>query len=129
MAKLQVSECFVQNSLDAVRIFGAAGYAEETGLERDLRDSVGGVIFSGTNDIQRNIIAQQLASATETRPDRPCPDRSTPCIERAYQVELVLFRLRSDRGNIGCPCLRRTSIRRRPRLPRGRPGIPLPCSG
>jgi alkylation response protein AidB-like acyl-CoA dehydrogenase len=35
----------------------------ETGLERDLRDSVGGVIFSGTNDIQRNIIAQQLRLA------------------------------------------------------------------
>lgn len=63
MAKLQVSESFVQNSLDAVRIFGAAGYAEETGLERELRDSVGGVIFSGTNDIQRNIIAQHLRLA------------------------------------------------------------------
>jgi alkylation response protein AidB-like acyl-CoA dehydrogenase len=60
MAKLHVSECFVQNSLDAVRLFGAAGYATETGLERDLRDSVGSVIFSGTNDIQRNIIAQAL---------------------------------------------------------------------
>ena len=60
MAKLHVSECFVQNSLDAIRIFGASGYVEETGLERDLRDSVGSVIFSGTNDIQRNIIAQQL---------------------------------------------------------------------
>jgi alkylation response protein AidB-like acyl-CoA dehydrogenase len=60
MAKLQVSESFVQNSLDAVRIFGAAGYAEETGLGRDLRDSVGSVIFSGTNDIQRNIIAGWL---------------------------------------------------------------------
>jgi alkylation response protein AidB-like acyl-CoA dehydrogenase len=60
MAKLHVSECFVQNSLDAVRLFGAAGYATQAGLERDLRDSVGGVIFSGTNDIQRNIIAQQL---------------------------------------------------------------------
>ncbi len=60
MAKLHVSECFAQNSLDAVRLFGASGYATETGLERDLRDSVGGVIFSGTNDIQRNIIAQHL---------------------------------------------------------------------
>jgi alkylation response protein AidB-like acyl-CoA dehydrogenase len=60
MAKLHVSECFVQNSLDAIRIFGAAGYATAGGLERDLRDSVGGVIFSGTNDIQRNIIAQHL---------------------------------------------------------------------
>ena len=60
MAKLHVSECFVQNSLDAVRIFGASGYSIEGGLERDLRDSVGGVLFSGTNDIQRNIIAQHL---------------------------------------------------------------------
>jgi len=60
MAKLHVSECFVQNSLDAIRVFGAAGYATAGGLERDLRDSVGGVIFSGTNDIQRNIIAQHL---------------------------------------------------------------------
>ncbi|MFI5454398.1 MAG: acyl-CoA dehydrogenase family protein [Isosphaerales bacterium] len=60
MAKLHVSECFVQNSLDAVRVFGASGYATEGGLERDLRDSVGGVIFSGTNDIQRNLIAQHL---------------------------------------------------------------------
>jgi alkylation response protein AidB-like acyl-CoA dehydrogenase len=60
LAKLHVSECFVANSLDAVRIFGASGYATETGLERDLRDSVGGLIFSGTNDIQRNIIAQHL---------------------------------------------------------------------
>lgn len=60
MAKLHVSECFVQNSLDAVRIFGASGYSVEGGLERDVRDSVGGVLFSGTNDIQRNIIAQHL---------------------------------------------------------------------
>jgi alkylation response protein AidB-like acyl-CoA dehydrogenase len=60
LAKLHVSECFVANSLDAVRIFGASGYATETGLERDLRDSVGSLIFSGTNDIQRNIIAQHL---------------------------------------------------------------------
>ena len=60
MAKLQVSESFVQNSLDAIRIFGASGYAIETGLERDLRDSIGGLIFSGTNDIQKMIIAQHL---------------------------------------------------------------------
>ncbi len=60
MAKLHVSECFVQNSLDAVQIFGASGYAIESGIERDLRDSVGSLIFSGTNDIQRNIIARHL---------------------------------------------------------------------
>ena len=60
MAKLHVSESFLANSLDAVRVLGALGYAVEGGLERDLRDSVAGVIFSGTNDIQRNIIARRL---------------------------------------------------------------------
>ena len=60
MAKLHVSECFVKNSLDAVQLFGASGYATEFGVERDLRDSVGSLIFSGTNEIQRNIIAQHL---------------------------------------------------------------------
>jgi hypothetical protein len=60
MAKLHVSECFVKNSLDAIQIFGASGYVTETGIERDLRDSVGSTIFSGTNDIQRNNIAQLL---------------------------------------------------------------------
>ena len=47
MAKLHVSECFVQNSLDAVQLFGASGYATETGIERDLRDSVGSLIYLG----------------------------------------------------------------------------------
>jgi alkylation response protein AidB-like acyl-CoA dehydrogenase len=60
MAKLQVSETFVQNSIDAVRIFGASGFVSGVPQERDLRDSIGGVIFSGTNDIQRNLIAQYL---------------------------------------------------------------------
>jgi alkylation response protein AidB-like acyl-CoA dehydrogenase len=60
MAKLHVSEAYVQNSLDAIRLFGAEGYTLECGLERDLRDSVGSVLFSGTNDIQRNILAAGL---------------------------------------------------------------------
>jgi alkylation response protein AidB-like acyl-CoA dehydrogenase len=60
MAKLYVSDCFVKNSLDAVQLFGAAGFVSENGIERDLRDSVGSLIYSGTNDIQRNIIAQQI---------------------------------------------------------------------
>jgi hypothetical protein len=60
MAKLHVSECFVQNSLDAVRLFGASGYAAELGVERELRDSVGSLIYSGTNDIVRDLIARGL---------------------------------------------------------------------
>ena len=60
MAKLHVSESFAQNSLDALRLFGACGFASGSAAERNLRDSAGGVIFSGTNDIQRNLIAQHL---------------------------------------------------------------------
>jgi alkylation response protein AidB-like acyl-CoA dehydrogenase len=60
MAKLHVTESFLANSLDAVRIFGAQGYIEDSLHERDLRDAIAGPIFSGTNDIQRNILAQQM---------------------------------------------------------------------
>ncbi len=60
MAKLHVSECFVKNSLDAVQLFGAAGFVAEFGIEKDLRDSIGSTIYSGTNEIQKNVIAQRL---------------------------------------------------------------------
>jgi len=43
-----------------MRIHGAKGYLAEFEVERDLRDSLGGVIYSGTSDIQRNIIARIL---------------------------------------------------------------------
>jgi alkylation response protein AidB-like acyl-CoA dehydrogenase len=32
----------------------------EHGVERDLRDAAGGVIYSGTSDIQRQLIAKLL---------------------------------------------------------------------
>ena len=60
MAKLRISESFVENSLDAIRIHGALGYMSEYEVERDLRDATGGVIYSGTSDIQKNIIASIL---------------------------------------------------------------------
>jgi hypothetical protein len=60
IAKLYLSECFVQSSLDAIRIHGGYGYATELEIERDLRDSIGGTIYSGTSDIQRVIIARLL---------------------------------------------------------------------
>jgi alkylation response protein AidB-like acyl-CoA dehydrogenase len=60
MAKLYLSECFVESSLDAVRIHGGYGYTTELEVERDLRDSIGGTLYSGTSDIQRNVIARLL---------------------------------------------------------------------
>lgn len=60
VAKLYVSECFVQSSLDAIQIRGGYGYMTEQQVERDLRDAVGGTLYSGTSEIQRNIIAKCL---------------------------------------------------------------------
>ncbi len=60
MAKVHVADTFIANSLAAVQVFGASGYAVETGLERDLRDSVGATIYSGTSEVQRNILARRL---------------------------------------------------------------------
>lgn len=60
MLKLHLGECFVESSLDAIRVHGAHGYVSESGIERNLRDSVGGVIYAGTSDIQRNIVARML---------------------------------------------------------------------
>ena len=60
LLKLHLSEAFVASGLDAVRIHGGNGYLSEYGVERDLRDAVGGVIYAGTSDIQRNIIAKSL---------------------------------------------------------------------
>lgn len=60
MAKLFISEAALQNHLDAIRVYGGYGYLTETEIERDLRDAVGGVIYSGTSDLQRVIIARLL---------------------------------------------------------------------
>jgi alkylation response protein AidB-like acyl-CoA dehydrogenase len=60
IAKLHVSDCFVKSSLDAIQIFGGYGYMREQEIECDLRDAVGSSIYSGTSEIQRNIIAGTL---------------------------------------------------------------------
>jgi hypothetical protein len=60
MTKLHLSESLVQSSLDALQIHGGTGYMTESGLERDVRDALGARIYSGTSDMQRNVIAAQL---------------------------------------------------------------------
>ena len=60
IAKLHLSESFLASSLDAVRTHGGVGYLTEQGVDRDLRDALGGVIYAGTSDIQRNVIARLL---------------------------------------------------------------------
>jgi alkylation response protein AidB-like acyl-CoA dehydrogenase len=41
-------------------VFGGCGCMTERQVERDLRDSAGGTIYSGTSEIQHNIIARGL---------------------------------------------------------------------
>jgi alkylation response protein AidB-like acyl-CoA dehydrogenase len=60
MANLHVAESLLRCAEDAVRIHGAKGYLEEFEVERELRDAIGGVIYAGTSDIQRNLIAGLL---------------------------------------------------------------------
>ncbi|MCK9417945.1 MAG: acyl-CoA dehydrogenase family protein [Nitrospirae bacterium] len=60
MAKLFISESYVQSSLDAIQIHGAYGYSTEFDFERNLRDAIGGKIYSGTSEVQRNVIASFL---------------------------------------------------------------------
>ncbi len=60
MVKLYLSEAAVQSALDAIQIHGGNGYMAEYGVERDLRDAVGGRLYSGTSEIQRLIIARAM---------------------------------------------------------------------
>ena len=60
LAKLYISEAWVQSSLDTLQILGGYGYMTETEVERDIRDALASRIYSGTSDIQRNIIAGRL---------------------------------------------------------------------
>jgi hypothetical protein len=60
MTKLFVSESLVRAALDTVQIFGGYGYSTEYEVERVLRDAIASTIYSGTSEIQRNIIARWL---------------------------------------------------------------------
>jgi alkylation response protein AidB-like acyl-CoA dehydrogenase len=60
IAKLFVSESLLRTALDAVQVHGGYGYMAEYELERTLRDAVGSTLYSGTSEMQRNIIARWL---------------------------------------------------------------------
>ncbi len=60
MTKVYVSECLQKTALDTVQIFGGHGFLTEHEVERALRDSIGSTLYSGTNEVQRNIIASWL---------------------------------------------------------------------
>lgn len=60
MTKLFVSESLVRTALDALQVHGGYGYTVEYEVERAVRDALGSTIYSGTSEVQRNIIAAWL---------------------------------------------------------------------
>jgi len=60
MAKLHISESWARSCEDALQIHGGYGYMTEYEIERELRDAIGSRLYSGTSEIQRNIIASLL---------------------------------------------------------------------
>lgn len=60
IAKLVVSESYMASSIDALHLRGGYGFMSEYEADRDLLDACGGKIYSGSSEIQRNIIARFL---------------------------------------------------------------------
>ena len=60
LAKLHISESWTRSCEDAIQIHGGYGYMTEYEVERELRDAIGSKLYSGTSEIQRNIIASML---------------------------------------------------------------------
>ena len=59
-AKLFATEAALENSTEAMRVFGGYSYSTEYEIERFYRDAPLMCIGEGTNEIQRIIIAKQL---------------------------------------------------------------------
>ena len=62
MAKLFASEVAMEVALNAMRIHGGYGYSTEFDVERYFRDAPLMIVWEGTNEIQRNVIAAQLVA-------------------------------------------------------------------
>jgi alkylation response protein AidB-like acyl-CoA dehydrogenase len=60
LAKLAVSEAAVQSGLDLIRIHGSLGVTSESRLADSLFNALPSTIFSGTSEIQRDLISRGL---------------------------------------------------------------------
>jgi alkylation response protein AidB-like acyl-CoA dehydrogenase len=60
LTKLWISDCWVKSCEDALQIHGGYGYMVDYEIERELRDALGSKLYSGTSEIQRNLIASMM---------------------------------------------------------------------
>lgn len=65
--KLYAAEAFLQSSLDAVQIFGASGLAINSRMGELVQDAMAGRLFSGSSEIQKNLIAALLGTGDAYR--------------------------------------------------------------
>ena len=61
VAKLVATDAAMKVTTDAVQVFGGYGYTKDFRVERLMREAKITQIFEGTNQIQRLVIARQLA--------------------------------------------------------------------
>lgn len=60
--KLFAAEAFLQSSLDAVQILGSSGLLKENQMPELVNDAMASRLFSGSSEIQKNIIAALLGT-------------------------------------------------------------------
>ena len=66
VAKLIATDAAMKVTTDAVQVFGGYGYTQDFPVERYMREAKITQIFEGTNQIQRLVIARQLAANTRS---------------------------------------------------------------
>jgi alkylation response protein AidB-like acyl-CoA dehydrogenase len=66
MAKLFATDTAMAVTVDAVQLFGGAGYTRDFPVERMMRDAKVTQIYEGTNQIQRVVVARHLLEEAGT---------------------------------------------------------------
>jgi alkylation response protein AidB-like acyl-CoA dehydrogenase len=61
LVKIIVSDAFLDNSMDAMKLYGAHGYTMDSTAQQDLRDAMAFQMASGSTDIQKNIAVEWLS--------------------------------------------------------------------
>jgi hypothetical protein len=65
--KLYAAEAFLQSCLDAVQIMGAAGLESGSVMAELVQDALAGRLFSGSSEVQKNLIAALLGTGDAYR--------------------------------------------------------------
>ena len=60
LSKLAVSEALVDSAMFDIQLRGASGITTQGGVEQQLRDALASRIYSGTNEIMREIVAREM---------------------------------------------------------------------